>query len=378
MTQKELNEIRRRFRLERSGFNRIYGCYVNGNKGVISHIDASLGMMPQDEAEMYMKLLKKTLSGALGRNLINIEFATRQVADSEEHRLLQTLRNTELKDERAREQLYSRIIDRLDLEGSNYLILMAADCYDVPFRGKDDALQSDASDQVFRYFVCCVCPVKDASLELRYVHEEGTFHGLSTGNTVSAPEVGFMFPCFDDRSTNIYNALFYTKSVSEIHQELIDSVFRVDPPMSAPEQKAVFDSTLQDVLEKDCSYDVVQSVHDQIRTRIEEHKESKAPQNLELTIGEVGSILGSSGVSAEKVKSFEQACEKQYGDRAVLNPKNIVESKKFEIVTPEVKISVSPEHSYVVETRVINGRKYFLIPADQSVEVNGIPVTVEE
>ena len=145
MNQKELNEIRRRFRLDKNNFSRIFGCYVNSNREVISWIDASLGLMRQEEQEMYLGLLKKTLSGTLGRNLIDIEFSTAQVADSDEHRLLQTLRQTECKDANARETLCRKIIESLSMGETNYLILLAADAYDVPYRGKDDELQADRS-----------------------------------------------------------------------------------------------------------------------------------------------------------------------------------------------------------------------------------------
>ncbi len=93
MNQKELNELRRRFRADRSAISRVYGCYVNGSGEIISYIDSSLGAMPQEESEKYLGLLKKALSGTLGKNLIDIVFSTRQVADSEEHRLLMGLRS---------------------------------------------------------------------------------------------------------------------------------------------------------------------------------------------------------------------------------------------------------------------------------------------
>ena len=376
MNQKELNEIRRRFRLDKSSISRIFGCYVNSNREVISWIDASLGLMSQEESEMYLTLLKKSLSGALGKNLLDIEFSTQQVADSDEHRLLQTLRMTALQDPNAREALCRKIIDSIDMGESNYLILLAADAYDVPYRGRDGELQADASDQVFKYFVCSICPVKSPDLELRYDLESHAFHSSSTGYVASSPELGFLYPAFDNRAANIYNALFYSRNAAELHQEVIDAVFCVEPPMSAAEQKNVFDSALADTLDKDCSYDVVQSVHEQIRARIDEHTESKSPEPLDMTIGEVGGILSSSGVSSEKVEAFQKECEKQYGDGAVLNPKNIIESKKYEVTTPEVKITVAPENSYLLETRVINGRKYILIPADEGVAVNGIGVTI--
>lgn len=325
---------------------------------------------------MYLGLLKKSLSGALGRNLIDIEFSTAQVTDSDEHRLLQTLRQTDLRDKNARESLYRRIIDAMNMGESNYLILLAADTYDVPYRGRDDELMDDGSDTVYKYFVCSICPVKAPTLELRYSTEDSGFHSASTGHIALAPELGFLFPAFDDRAANIYNALFYSKNAAEIHQEVIDAVFRIEPPLSAEEQKNVFNTALGDTLQKDCSYDVVQSVHEQLCQRIAEHKESKDPEPLALSVREVGDVLANSGVPDEKVEAFQQECRKQYGEDAALNPKNIIESSKFLITTPEVKIAVSPEYSYMVEARVIDGRKYILIPADEGVEINGIGVNI--
>ena len=124
MNQKELNELRRRFKPDRTAISKVYGCYVSSSRQIISYVDAPLGLLSQEEQEMYLNLLKKSLSGALGRNLIDIEFSTRQVADSDEHRLLQTLRQTELQDANARESLYRRIIDAIDMGESSYLILL--------------------------------------------------------------------------------------------------------------------------------------------------------------------------------------------------------------------------------------------------------------
>ena len=376
MNQKELNELRRRFKLDHNSISRVYGCYVNGNREIISRMDASLGLMTQEEQEMYLGLLKKSLSGSLGRNLIDIVFSTQQVAGSEEHRLLQTLRQSSLQNAAAREALYRKIIDAIDMQDRNYLILLAADTYDVPHKGSDDEVQADASDRVFQYFLCSICPVKDPEMELRYSNEQKEFHSASTGHIALAPELGFLFPAFDDRAANIYNALFYSKNAALLHQEVIDAVFCVEPPMSAEEQKNVFSAALGDTLQEDCSYDVVQSVHEQLRGRIEEHKESKDPEPLELSVQEVGEILAGSGVPGEKVEAFRAECRRQYGEQAALNPKNIIESKKFQVNTPEVKISVAPEFSYMVETRIIDGRKYLLIPADEGVEVNGINVSI--
>lgn len=181
MNQKELGELRRRFRPDKSAISRIYGCYVNSTKEIVSDLDESLGTMPQEEAEKYLGLLKKALSGTQGKNLIDIVFSTQQVADSEEHRLLSTLRASELKDGAARQAFYQKVIGALDMEENNYLLLLAHDTYDVPHRNKDDDIQADASDEVSRYIICCICPVKDGKPELSYFPGENEFHHCATG-----------------------------------------------------------------------------------------------------------------------------------------------------------------------------------------------------
>ena len=376
MNQRELNEIRRRFKPDRTAISRVYGCYVNSNREIISHIDTSLGLLSQEEQEMYLSLLKKALSGTLGRNLLDIEFSTAQVAGSDEHRLLQSVRQTEAQDPAARDALYRRIIDALDMGETNYLILLAADAYDVPCKGRDNETFAEGSETVYQYFVCSICPVKAPTLELKYSNEDSGFHSASTGHIALAPELGFLFPAFDDRAANIYNALFYSRNAAQLHQEVIDAVFHVDAPMSAEEQKNVFGTALGDTLQSDCRYDVVQSVHQQLRERIQEHKESHDPQPLRLTLHEVGDILAGGGATEEQADAFQRECRRQYGEDALLDPKNLMESGKFQITTPEVKITVSPAYSDRLEARVIDGRRYLLIPADETVEVNGIAVTI--
>lgn len=376
MNQKELNEIRRRIRPERNSISRIYGCYVNSAKEIIATIDESLGLLSKEETEKYLALLKKVLSGALGKNLLDISFATKQVMDSEEHRLLSSLRKTELADIELREAFYQCVIDAVDMEDQNYLILMAHDSYDVPHHGKDGNLE-DFND-VFKYILCCICPVKSGKAELGYAPEDRRFHSAAANQIVGAPELGFMFPSFDDRSANIYNVLFYSKNTTEIHQEFIDAVFRTPVPMSAGHQRENFSGLISETLEKDCRFDLVQSVHEQLSERVALHKESKDPEPLILSGDEMDDILENSGFSPEQIEVFNGRCQEQLGPDALFRPANIIDSKRLEICTPEVKVSLDPKYGYLVQTRVIDGRKYILISADNGVEVNGISVNIEE
>ena len=377
MNQKELREIRKRFTLDRDSIRHIYGCYVNAARDIVARMDMSMGLMEQEEAELYLKLLKKSISGTLGKNLLDIEFSTKQVEDSDEHRLLQALRQSHLRDENMRELFYKRVIESLDFGDDSYVILLATDSYDIPFKGHDDEIWEEGSNEVFDYFICCVCPVKDAKASLRYFAEEQNFRGASSGHVLGNPELGFMFPAFDDRSANIYNALYYSRGLVDIHPEFIDGIFNIEKsPMSAGAQQHAFTDVLCESLGEDCSLDVVKAVHGQIRQQLLVHKESKDPEVPELFVEDLDDVLKHSGVPEEKVEVFNEACRREFGDQSILNPINVMESRKFEMKTPEVKITVDPEYTYLITTQEIDGSRYLLIPAGEGVTVNGIDISV--
>lgn len=376
MNQKEVSEIKKRFKPDKDNISRIYGCYVNAAREIVTTLDRSVGLMEQEEAELYFKLLKKTLSGTLGKNLLDIEFSTAQVENSDEHRLLQGLRSSHLRDAGLRDALYQRIIESLDFGEDSYVILLACDSYDVPFKGSDDEIFEEGSGEVFDYILCCICPVKDAKSALRYIADEHNFRGASTGHVLGAPELGFLFPAFDDRAANIYNALYYSRGLVDIHEEFITGVFQTEKvPMSSGAQKLAFSDVLCESLGSDCSLDLVRSVHGEIRERLLLHKESKAPEMPEIYVEDVDDILKNNGISDEKVSAFHEACSRQFGQQPALNPVNLMETNKFEMTTPQVKITVDPDYTDLIRTEVIDGRTCLVIPVDESVVVNGIDVS---
>ena len=380
MTKKEISELRRRLRPDRSAIGKVYGCYVNSRGEVISYLEESLGTLPQEEAQRYLELLGKTLSGKVGRNLIDIVFSTRQVADSDEHRRLTALRDCQLKDREVREEFYQRVIANLEMEDSNYLILLAHDRYDVPRRGgwgeerPDGENRGEDSETVFSYILCCVCPVKDGKQELGYCPGENEFHNCVPAQVVAPPELGFLFPAFDDRAANLYNALAYSKNPDKLHQEFLDAIFHVEPPMSAGEQREAFETALSQSLGEAYDFEVTQAVHERLAQRIGDHKASKDPEPLAVTAGEIGDILRDCGVEEERLAAFRESCGKQFGEGAALDPANLIDTRRFQVRAGEVTITLPPERSFLLESRVIDGRRYLLVPVEEKLEVNGVPV----
>ena len=377
MTEKEIGEIRRHTRRDRSNMTAIYGCFVNDNREIISKFRLSTGMMPENEADKYFAALKRNLSGTLGKNLIDITFRTQQVADSPEHKLLMTLRDSQLKDEEALDTFYQKIVDSVVMDTA-YLILIGCDAYDVPFKAKDDSVQADNSGEIYRYILCGVCPVKQSKPVLEYKAQQKEFHDSAITQQMSAPVLGFLFPAFDNRSTNIYNALLYSKDAGNNHESFVTALFHTQLAMAAKDQKRSFEALLGSALNDECSLDVVQAVHSEIGQMIQMHKESKVEEPLMLSKESVKAVLASSGISEEKQAKFSVDYDETFGFEAQLHPRNVIDQKQFEIKTPDVTIKVNPERSDLIETRVIGGVKYILICADESVEVNGVSINITE
>lgn len=376
MNDKEISEIRRQFRADKSGISHIRGCCVNGNHEIISEFDQSLGLMSEDEAEAILSLLKRTLSGASGANLTDIHFSTQQVAESEEHKLLSRLRSSALKDDEAVHAFYEKAASTVAFDQNNYMIFLAYDSYDIYSRTKDG--EKGDSTQTFSYILCSICPLKAAKSALGYIYHEGKLGNIFSDSILSAPELGFMFPAFDDRTSNIYGALYYTKNKGDNHQSFADAIFHTELPMPAAVQRDTFCSILTEAAAEDCSYDVIHTVHEQFREMIDNHKASKDPDPLTVTKGTVSAVLKTCGVSDTGITEFEKKYDEQFGSGMELSPANIINPKQFELRTPDVVIKVNPERSDLVETRMIDGAKYILVRAEADVEVNGVPIHINE
>jgi hypothetical protein len=314
------------------------------------------------------------LSGNLGRNLIDLEFSTAQVNESEDYKLISELRATELKDSALRSAFYQKIIENLELEG-NYLILLANDKYDVFETGADGEPDFE-STSVFSYIVCAICPIKEGKPLMSYYLPGKCFRSVSSDTLLGRAELGFMFPGFDERKANIYKALYYTKSLEDSHSELVDALFGKEVPMPAKEQKDTFADILQETVAEECSLRVVRSVNSQLNHKIAEHKNEKNEEMLLIDKTEAGDMLRYCGVSEEKVEAFEEKFDERFGEDATIPPSNISTPRQITVKTPEVTVKVSAECADMVETRIIDGTKYLLIRADGGVEVNGVEIKI--
>lgn len=375
MNEKEVAEIRRRFRPDHSNIGAVRGCYVNEKREVVAEFKQSMTMTSREESEQILTLLKKSLSGTLGKNLAEIEFETQQVVSGEEHALLMALRKSGLEDDEAVRAFYTRVIEAANMEG-NYLILLAHDNYDVPFRSRNGESEGRDSEEVFSYIVCSLCPIKLTKPQLGFHVAENRFCNIAADWVVSPPELGFLFPAFDERATNIYSALYYTKDLAENHEEFVDAVFKCPAPMPAAAQRETFGAVLSESVAESCSFEVVNAVHEQMSGMIADHRENKDLEPLRVSKTQVRELLETCGVPDERVESFDTRFDEEFGEGTELSPAALVGGKQLEITTPDVTIRVNPERADLVKTEVIDGRHYILIRAEEGVEVNGVPIAI--
>ncbi|MGN0408745.1 MAG: DUF4317 domain-containing protein [Bacteroides sp.] len=371
MNKKEISEIKKLFSAENSIISTICGCYVDGDKNKKALMHEALMSLPQDEIHKYLAIFKKALTGALGKNLINMEFADAATEVTKQQQMLIDLRDSELKDDSVLESFYDEIIANYNT-ADNYLILLVYGVYDVPGRTSDGIEMDDASDEIYRHILCCVCPVKLSKPGLSYNSEQNGFHERVRDWVVDMPAMGFLYPAFNDRSADVNSLLYYSSDAEELKFDFVDTVLGCTLPMTAGGQKETFQAIIQDTLGDGCEFEVVKEIHEQLTQLIEEKKDEEEP--LELGKREVVNLLASSGVANDRIESLEENFEQTAGTTQPLLASNIANTRKFEIKTPDVVVQVKPDRTDLVETRMIDGVPYLLITLSDSVAVNGIDV----
>ncbi|RHD07539.1 DUF4317 domain-containing protein [Mediterraneibacter gnavus] len=371
MNKKEVLEIRKQFTPANCAITRIAGCYVDHEKNKKMESKSAFLSLPEEEAFKYFDIFKKTLSGTMGKNMLNMEFPIDQEMPGGTQEFLMKLKASKLEDDMLLEEFYDKVIATYEYAENYYIILIHA-MYDVPGRSSDNMEMFDASDEVYEYLVCSICPVSLSKAGLSYNAESNCIQDRIRDWVVDMPDKGFLFPAFNDRSTDIHGVLYYTKKSEDLQPELIEQLLGARMPMSANTQKETFQMLIEDTLGEDGDYETIRNIHDTLNDMIEEHKEEPEPLQLDKT--DVRKVFEKSGISSEKMECFDQNYEETAGEKTSLLATNITETKKFQIETPDIVIKVNPERADLIETRVIDGRQCLVIAVDDHIEVNGVNV----
>ena len=344
---------------------------MDGEKNIKTQLKEAFLSLPEEETFKYFNLFKQTLSGTLGKNLLNLEFPLDAENPGGPQEFLLKLRDSKLQDDALLEEFYQKIIENYYFPENYYIILIHV-AYDIPGKSLDGSEMFDASEDVYEYLLCSLCPVKLSKPGLFYNAETNNIENRIRDWVVDPPVKGFLFPAFNDRNTDIHSMLYFSKMAEELQPEFIESMFGCFLPLTADSQKETFNYLISDTLGDDCDYEVVKNIHEHLTELVEETKDS--PDPLVLTKPDVKRLFELSGVPEEKLETFDQTFEAAAGEKASLLATNIAGGKKFNIETPDVVIKVNPERTDLIETRIIDGKECLVITVNDHIEVNGVNV----
>lgn len=372
MNKKEISEIKKLFTTTHCAVTRICGCYVDAEKNQKTKLKEAFLSLPEEEMFKYFNIFRKSLSGTLGKNLVQMEFPLEQEASGGTQEFLLQLRNSQLRDDALIEEFYQKVIENY-IDPENYYIILIHGAYDIPARASDNLEMDDASDYVYEFLLCSICPVKLSKPGLHYNADANTIENLIQDWIVEAPDIGFLFPAFTDRNTDIHNLMYYSKKPDVIQTDIINNLLGCRIPLSAKTQKETFQTIIEETLDNTCDFETVMAIQENLNEMIEERKEE--PEPLTLDKYEVKRLLADSGVENEKLEEFDDLYASVVSDeQAGFVASNVASTRSYEIRTPDVIIKVSPDKAQLIESKVIDGIPYLMIQATDQVEINGIAV----
>lgn len=374
MNKKETLEIRRQFSPENCAITRICGCYVDGEKEKRLEFKEAFLSLPEEETFKYYEIFKKTLSGTIGKHLINMEFPLEQEVPGGAQHFLLRLKESRLTDEILLEEFYDKVIESYDF-GEHYLILLIHAVYDIPGRARDGNEMFDASDNVYEHLLCSICPVALSKAGLCYNAATNSIQDRIRDWVVGEPANGFLFPAFNDRSADLHHLLFYARKPEALQDHFTRYALGCSETLSAGAQRESFQDMIVHTLKEDCDYSVIRSIHENLNEMMEEAKEE--PEPLTIDKRDMRKLFAASGISEEKLETFDRDYDETIGTGTSLLASNIADTRKFSVKTPEVIVNVNPGRSDLVDIRMIDGRKCLVIPIEDEVEVNGLSVNAK-
>lgn len=332
MNKGDLLELKKRFKKNECTITRMCGCYVDAHKNQVVKINETFLNLADEEFYKYLEIAKKTLSGTIGNNLLQLEYPLSEESAGGHQQFFMGLRSSGLKNEDLLNRLYEQIIDSYDYVG-NYLILVFHDVYDIITRTSDKN-KLDESEEVYEYILCSICPVELAKPGLGYIEEENRIGVRIRDWIVGVPENGFLFPAFSDHSADIHSLIYYTKNAKNPRNSFMEGGLGVNVKKTAAEQKSAFQdimkSALMDMELEDgkTSEDLILEIHESLNNMIEEqnliHERDRSP--IVLTNNTIQEIMEENGISKEVTAKIEQSITEEFGDE-LPTAENIVDSK---------------------------------------------------
>lgn len=370
MDKKAISRIKKALTKNNCAVDKVRGCFVDEHGNIVAQLTEPFLAMPEEDADKYCEIFRKTLSGKPGKTLYSMEFPLAEETDGGKQVQLYRLLRSDFTSEEQLDTFFRRIIDHLEFDGK-YLITLAHGVYDLPGVVRDGSEMDDASELVYQFLLCSICPVKEIKEGLYFDAASMNFIAKHDALGVQAPEIGFLFPAITDNTPDIHAALYFARHEDNRHPEFMDEMLGGDMPVSGKDQNTLFTEIIEQTLGRDCDFETVRAVTDTVNELVKQKEDE--PEPTELGRHELYHLLDESGVPRDALEErFQEVFDDTVGEGNTITAQNIAGRSVMEIKSPSVKISVKTEASSMISTRVIDGREYLLIPIQDDIELNGI------
>lgn len=373
MNKKEIAEIKKQFNPERCSITRICGCYVDGEKNKKAKLKEAFLSLPEEEMFKYFDIFKKTLSGKLGKNLMNLEFPLAQEREDGTQEFFMRLRKSKLKDDTILDEFYDKIIENYDYSKNYYIIIIHA-VYDIPGKTSDKFEIEDASEEIYEHILCSICPVNLSKTGLSYDSKENAIKDRIRDWVVGNPEVGFLFPAFNDRSTDIHATLYYNKSIRNIHEDFVKNVLGTPVPLTPEDEKARFFGLINDIPEEYRTFDFMENLTETFEDIKEQAKDS--PEATTLSGAQMKRIFINCGVPEDTLVDFDEHWHRSLGDESLVLDN--IHFKMSKITTDNAAICIPHDRIELIGLQNVQGIPLLVIPVNGKLEVNGIVINLRE
>ena len=432
MQKKEVLELKKRFTKNGCTFTKMAGCYIDADKNKVVNIHETFLNLEEEEFFKYLDIAKKTLSGTIHNNLLELEFPKEEEEPGGKQQFLMGLRESKLKNTELFDRFFDLVIEHYDYPG-NYLILLFHDAYDV-IKKTSDNLKIDESEEVYEYLLCAICPVTLSKAALGYREDQQRIGSRIRDWVVGAPDSGFLFPAFTDRSADIHSVMFYTRDTKEPHTELMEDLLGCPAKRTATIQKNVFNNLVQNVIDEHADVDesTLMNIQDGLHQMLAEHEEENTEEELILNNRILQTVMSETGVPEPIAHVIEEAYQSEFSDEppvvdSLIDKKTIAENEKKHqqkalanqvlalqsaieekdaaleekdtvikqqtqelsiVAAPElsqtsavdVVVKVKPERASKVTTIIIDGTPCLVIPVEDNfhVKINGVDKDISE
>ena len=371
MDKKGIAEVKKCFKKEDCRIDRMVSCFVNEEGEVISRFSDSFYALEDKELFKYCELFKQSLSGKLGRNLYTLAFPLEEEKQGGKQQELYQLLQSELKEEALYDAFFEKIRKDYPIPGK-HLLLLAHGVYDVPKKTTDGLVLEDASENVYSFLLFALCPVSLLKEGLCFDQQSDSFISRSEDFVVQKPEISFLYPAFHDRGSDIHELLYRCKKREDSLDSLPEILFGTSLPMGEKQQKNCFSKLVEEILQEDCTFENVRLLQEALSEL--QNKENEEEREQSLPKNQVKALLEKAGATEEQLLNFSSLYDEELGEKnESLFLENLADST-LRLDSDNVHLRIKNEVSAILESRIIDGKEYLLLPISDNLECNSISI----